>query len=103
MVMKKTVAAFALGAMALLTGVPAQAHHSFAAEYDEKQPVTLQGTVTTVDWVNPHAVVRVMVTGKDGKQTEWSCETAPPNILYRQGWRRNSLKEGDKVTIEGFR
>ena len=78
------------------------AHHSFAAEYDAAKKVTLKGKVTKVDWVNPHSWVHVDVTESDGKVTNWSCETAPPNILYRQGWRRDSLKEGDEVTIEGF-
>jgi hypothetical protein len=78
------------------------AHHSFAAEYDANKPVTLKGKVTKVDWVNPHSWVHIDVADANGKVTNWSCETAPPNTLYRQGWRRNSLKEGDEVTIEGF-
>ncbi|HUI79725.1 MAG TPA: DUF6152 family protein [Bryobacteraceae bacterium] len=80
----------------------AWAHHSFAAEYDASKSVTLKGKVTKVDWVNPHSWVHIDVTGPDGKVTNWACETAPPNILYRQGWRRDSLKEGDDVTIDGF-
>ena len=78
------------------------AHHSFAAEYDANKPVTLRGKVTKVDWINPHSWVHVDVTDESGKVTAWNCETAPPNMLYRQGWRRDSLKEGDEVTIEGF-
>ena len=78
------------------------AHHSFAAEYDANKPVTLRGKVTKVDWINPHSWVHVDVTDESGKVTNWNCETAPPNMLYRQGWRRDSLKEGDEVTIEGF-
>ncbi|HLK49276.1 MAG TPA: DUF6152 family protein [Bryobacteraceae bacterium] len=89
------------GALALIPGT-VSAHHSFAAEYDANKPVTLKGRVTKVDWVNPHSWVHVDVTDANGKVTNWSCETAPPNILYRQGWRPNSLKEGDEVTIEGF-
>jgi hypothetical protein len=79
------------------------AHHSFAAEYDSKQPITLKGKVTKVDWINPHSWVHIDVTDADGKVTNWNCETAPPNTLYRMGWRRDSLKEGDEVTIDGFR
>jgi len=78
------------------------AHHSFAAEYDGNKSVTLKGKVTKVDWVNPHSWVYIDVTDANGKVTNWSCETAPPNMLYRQGWRRDSLKEGDEVTIDGF-
>jgi hypothetical protein len=78
------------------------AHHSFAAEYDGNKTVTLKGKVTKVEWVNPHSWVYIDVTDANGKVTNWSCETAPPNMLYRQGWRRDSLKEGDEVTIDGF-
>ena len=86
----------------LLAALPLAAHHSFAAEYDAGKPVTLKGKVTQVEWINPHSWVHVDVTGEDGKVVNWSCETAPPNTLYRQGWRRNSLKEGDEVIVEGF-
>src|SRR3982751_1769009 len=78
------------------------AHHSFAAEYDGNKPMTLKGKVTKMDWINPHSWVYIDVTDANGKVVNWSCETAPPNGLYRQGWRRDSLKPGDEVTIEGF-
>lgn len=83
--------------------MPLLAHHSFAAEYDAAQPITLKGTVNHVDWVNPHSWVYVDVTGPDGKVTTWRCETAPPNGLFRRGWTKNSLKVGETVTVEGFR
>jgi hypothetical protein len=86
----------------LLAALPLAGHHSFAAEYDAGKPVTLKGKVTQVEWINPHSWVHIDVTGEDGKVINWSCETAPPNTLYRQGWRRNSLKEGDEVIVEGF-
>lgn len=86
----------------LLVALPLAAHHSFAAEYDAGKPVTLKGKVTQVEWINPHSWVHIDVTSEDGKVVNWSCETAPPNTLYRQGWRRNSLKEGDEVIVEGF-
>jgi hypothetical protein len=100
--MKKPIPIAALSALALLSGVPAFAHHSFAAEYDSSKPITLKGTVVKMEWVNPHSWLHIAVMGPDGKTVEWNCETAPPNGLYRQGWRRNSLKEGDQVTVEGF-
>lgn len=101
--MKRALLAWIVCGYSLMVGPRVlSAHHSFAAEYDANKPVTLKGKVTKVEWVNPHSWVRIDVTGPDGKVTNWSCETAPPNILYRQGWRPNSLKEGDEVTIDGF-
>ena len=82
--------------------LPLAAHHSFSAEYDGSKPITLKGKVTQVEWINPHSWIHIDVTGEDGKVASWSCETAPPNGLYRQGWRRDSIKEGDEVVIEGF-
>ena len=83
--------------------LPLAAHHSFAAEYDAAQPITVKGTVNHVDWVNPHSWVFVDVTGPDGKVTTWRCETAPPNGLFRRGWTKNSLKVGEPVTVDGYR
>jgi hypothetical protein len=100
--MKKTVVV-ALGMLAGLCGIPAWAHHSFAAEYDSNQAITLKGTVVEMEWVNPHSWLHIDVKGPDGTVVSWTCETAPPNMLYRQGWRRTSLKKGDEVTVEGFR
>jgi Family of unknown function (DUF6152) len=91
----------AVSALAV-TALPLSAHHSFAAEYDGSKQVTLKGKVTQVEWVNPHSWIHIDVTGDDGKVANWACETAPPNGLYRQGWRKNSIKEGDEVIIEGY-
>ncbi len=89
--------------VAMAASVPLLAHHSFAAEYDAAQPITVKGTVNHVDWVNPHSWVYVDVTGADGKVTTWRCETAPPNGLFRRGWTKNSLKIGEMVTVDGYR
>lgn len=89
--------------VAVAASLPLLAHHSFAAEYDAAQPITLKGTVNHVDWVNPHSWVYVDVTAADGKVTTWKCETAPPNGLFRQGWTKNSLKPGETISVEGFR
>jgi hypothetical protein len=101
----KMLSVFAVVAGALLmTAVPMPAHHSFSAEYDKQKPVTLKGTVTKVEWMNPHA--RFYVDVKDeatGKVTNWEFELGSPNGLMRQGWTRNSLKEGDQVTVAGSR
>ena len=93
-----------LAAAGLSVGaLPLAAHHSFAAEYDSKQTVTLTGTVTKVEWMNPHTWFYVDAAGKDGKVVSWSCEGANPNALARRGWRKNSLKAGDKVIVEAYR
>lgn len=94
-------AAVALGLLAA-TAVPAFAHHSFAAEFDAKKPVTLTGTVTKLEWTNPHARFHVSVKDESGATTVWDFELGSPNGLMRHGWTRNSLKPGDQVTVMGY-
>jgi hypothetical protein len=77
------------------------AHHSFSAEYDRDKPVTVMGTVTKVEWTNPHARLYVDVMD-GGKVVNWDFELGPPNGLMRQGWNRNSLRPGHVVTVNGF-
>ena len=85
----------------LVLALPVLAHHSFQAEYDADKPVTLKGTVTKVEWTNPHARFYVDVKDQTGNVTNWNLELASPNGLMRQGWTRHSLKVGDVVTVTG--
>jgi hypothetical protein len=90
----------ALGLVA--AALPVFAHHSFAAEFDGTKRITLTGVVTKMDWVNPHAYIYVDVKGDDGVVVNWAIETGAPNMLYRQGWRKDDLKAGDAVTVQAF-
>jgi hypothetical protein len=98
-----TCAVLAVAAVVAAAGVPAVAHHSFAAEFDAKQPITLKGTVTKVEWMNPHTYFYLDVTEANGSVTNWGLEMGSPNGLMRAGWSRNTLKVGDVVTVEGTR
>lgn len=79
------------------------AHHGFSVEFDKDKPVTLTGSVTKFEFMNPHIYFYVDVKGKDGKTANWAFEGGPPNVIYRQGWRNDTLKPGDIVTVKGFR
>jgi uncharacterized protein DUF6152 len=84
------------------TTIRVAAHHSFAAEFDANRPLTVSGTVVKLEWTNPHARLYVDEIDKDGKVFSWDFELGPPNGLMRNGWNRNSLKAGHKVTVTGF-
>jgi ABC-type hemin transport system substrate-binding protein len=86
---------------AALAAAPVMAHHSFAAEYDSKKPVKLTGTITKIDWMNPHVYFFMDVEDEGGKVTTWGFEMGPPNLLQRAGWTRNTMKIGDVVVVEG--
>lgn len=92
-----------LAIVLVAAAVPVLAHHSFAAEYDEKKPVTLKGVVTKVEWTNPHARFYVDVKDESGTVINWNLELASPNVLMRNGWTRKSLQVGDEVTVSGSR
>ena len=97
--MRATLGVFAAVA-GLLSAAPVLAHHSFAAEYDASKPVTLTGTVTKIEWMNPHARFYVDVKDTGGALTKWNLELASPNALVRNGWSRKSLNVGDEVTVQ---
>jgi hypothetical protein len=94
---------FLAAVLALLVSLPALAHHSFGAEYDDTKPVTVSGVVTKVDWENPHIHFYLDVKDDAGNLVQWKFEGFPPNMLIRQGWRRETMKVGDTVSVYGWR
>lgn len=93
----------AVGMISLAAAVPAVAHHAFAAEFDINQPVRLQGKVSRMEWINPHAWIHVDVAGPDGKVVTWMVEGGSPNILLRRGFTKESLLPGTEISVEGYR
>ena len=87
----------------LLVAVPVSAHHAFAAEFDSAKPITLKGTITKMEWINPHTWIHVDVKKPDGAVESWMIEGGPPNALYRRGFTRDSLPAGAEILVEGFR
>jgi Family of unknown function (DUF6152) len=87
----------------VVAAAPALGHHSFAAEFDLDKPITLHGTAVKWEMINPHSYITLDVRNEDGSVTRWSVEMGAPSALYRNGWRKDSVKVGDELTIEGYR
>jgi hypothetical protein len=100
--MRKTLAVVLAAGVVLLAAAPAWAHHAFAAEFDAEKPIKFKGTVTKMEWINPHAWIHIDVKGEDGKVTSWMIEAAAPNSLLRRGFTKESLLAGTEIVVEGF-
>jgi len=96
------VASVLLVLVGSLAGGALQAHHSFAGQYDRSKSKTITGTVTKIEWLNPHIFLYVAVKDDAGKETVWAVEGNAPNAIYRLGWRQNTVKIGDTITVEGW-
>jgi hypothetical protein len=101
--MRRTVAVIVAGiGLLMVAAAPAMAHHAFAAEFDAKKPIKLQGTVTKMEWINPHAWIHIDVKKPDGKIESWMIEGGTPNTLLRRGFTKNSLLPGTEILVDGY-
>ena len=98
----RTMTGWLLVAALLVAAAPVVAHHAFSAEFDATKPVRLQGVITKMEWINPHAWMHVDVTNDDGTIDSWMVEAGPPGALVRRGWRKDSVRPGTEVFIEGY-
>jgi hypothetical protein len=100
--MRSKIAALLTLVAVLASGLSIAAHHSFAAQYDRDKPITLKGSITKLEWANPHVYFYIDVAGPGGATANWAIEAQAPSVLYRAGWRKDSTKIGDIVTVDGF-
>ena len=101
--MLKTLVVFGILVGLAATAVPALAHHAFTAEFDSNAPVELSGTVTRMEWVNPHAWIHLDVVNDDGEVESWMVEGGSPNIMLRRGFTKDSLLPGTEIQVRGYR
>src|SRR6202161_4586903 len=101
--MKKLALYFAGAVLLISAAAPVWAHHSFAAEFDPAKPIKLRGTVTEMEWINPHSWIHIDVKGPDGKVVPWMVEGGSPNILLRRGFTKKSLAAGQGMLVGGVK
>jgi hypothetical protein len=101
----RSTLALVLGGISVVaaTAVPLHAHHSFAAEFDATKPVLFTGTVTKMEWINPHVWIHIDVAQANGKKEEWMVEGGAPTVLFRRGFSKTSLQSGTKIVVDGYR
>ena len=101
--MRTNVAVLFAGVVMAIAAMPVRAHHAFAAEFDAKKPIKLQGTVAKMEWINPHTWIHIDVKEADGSTARWMIEGGTPNTLLRRGLTKASLPEGTEIVVDGYR
>ena len=99
---KLAVVVAGVGLVVMVAGVRVVAHHAFAAEFDANKPLTLEATVTKMEWINPHAWIHIDVTKEDGTVEQWMIEAGTPNTLLRRGFSKNSILPGTEIVVSGY-